>query len=225
MADSLRAELLAIDGIAAAELEGAEDAPMGVRVQLAAGANAESVGIEVEKVLANHGMKSHVAGDDEPQKPAQRPVSDVPGPPPPPGAGGDAAILPMRKVAEANTPMVTTTEVEVPPAAAPELESVAVEESRDGIAIRVVVGGESVTRQVGSSPEGMDAAIVAALSQALDVEADHVTTQRADAGEAKIVTVLLEVAGRGQQVGSAVVVAGEAYATAHAAWKALTAQA
>lgn len=224
MADSLRAELLAIDGIAAAELDGTDEAPLGVRVQLAAGANPDSVGIEVEKVLANHGMKSHLAGDDESVEP--EPSHQQPGgPPPPPGAGGDAAILPMRGVVEQSvvTEVPVVEETEAPHA--PELESVAVEESRDGISIRLVVGGETVMRQVGSGPEGMDAAIVAALGQSLGIEADHVATQRIEAGESRIVTVLLEVAGQGQQVGSAVVVAGEAYAMAQAAWKALTAQA
>ena len=224
MADSLRAELLAIDGIASAELDGTEAAPLGVRVQLAAGANPDSVSVEVEKVLASHGMKSHLAGDGgspEPDRSRQQPG----GPPPPPGAGGDAAILPMRGGAEQSVAADVPAEAvnETPPT--PELESVAVEESREGISIRLVVGGEAVMRQVGSGPDGMDAAIVAALSQMLGIEADHVATQRIEAGESKVVTVLLEVAGQGQQVGSAVVGAGEAYATAQAAWKALTAQA
>lgn len=222
MASSLRAELLAIEGIAAAELEGTEEAPLGVRVQLAAGANAETVGIAVERVLASHGMKSHRAGQEVAVETEPSPSAAASGPPPPPGAGGDAAILPMRSVA--TTAAAAEHTPDAPELTRPAtLESVAVEESRDGIAIRVVVGAESVSRQVGSGPDGMDAAIVAAVSQALGVEADHIATQRTDAGEVGIVTVLLEVAGHGQQVGSAVIVAGEAYATAQAAWKALTA--
>ncbi len=223
MASSLRAELLAIEGIAAAELEGTEDAPLGVRVQLAAGANAESVGIAVERVLASHGMKSHRAGDDEEAATDAGAATSAPGPPPPPGAGGDAAILPMRAVNETSTSTMISAERETPVAQSRSLESIAVEESREGIAIRITVGGEAVTRQVGSGPDGMDGAIVAALCQILDLEADHLATERTDAGKAKIVTVLLEVAGHGQQVGSAVVVAGDAYATAQAAWRALTA--
>ena len=224
MPSSLQAELLAIEGIAAAELDGAEEAPQGVRVQLAAGANAESVGVAVEKVLASHGMKSHRAAEDDDPEPDQEVGREGAGPPPPPGAGGDAAILPMRGVVEPVVETVIPAELESAVSLSPRLESVAVEESREGIAIRLTVGGQAITRQVGSGPDGMDAAIVAALSQALDVEADHLSTQRREAGDAKIVTVLLEVAGRGQQVGSAVVVAGEAYAMAYAAWKALTAQ-
>lgn len=218
MADSLRSDLLAIDGIAAAELEGTEEAPLGVRVQLAAGADAESVGIEVERVLANHGMRSHRAEEDAAAEAASAPApSNNSGPPPPPGASsGDAAVLPMRGLIPEYT-------APAPAAAAPELDSVSVEESRQGIAIRVSAGGESATRQVGSSPDGMDAAIVAALSELLGIEAELTAAQRGDAGGSRIITVLLEVAGRGQRVGSAVAAAGDAYAVAQAAWKALTA--
>ena len=74
MASSLRAELLAIEGIASAELEGNEEAPQGVRVQLAAGADAESVGMAVEKVLAEHGMRSHLAGDEAEPAGVQQPA-------------------------------------------------------------------------------------------------------------------------------------------------------
>lgn len=219
MAESLRSDLLAIDGIAAAELEGTEEAPLGVRVQLAAGADAKSVGIEVEKVLASHGMRSHRSGDASTAsaQPATPPADRGAGPPPPPGASsGDAAVLPMRGVIPQYPASIQAHD-------APELESVSVEESREGIAIRVSVGGESATRQVGTSPDGMDAAIVAALTELLGIEADLVAVQRGDAGGSRIITVLVEVAERGQQVGSAVAAAGDAYAVAQAAWKALTA--
>ena len=217
MAESLRAELLAIDGIAAAELEGSEDAPMGVKVQLAAGADADSVGVEVQRVLASHGMRSHRA-ESETEAVAQPPERPAGGPPPPPGAG-EAAILPIRAALEAS---VDATVVRSP-VVAPQLETVAVEESRSGTSVRVAVGGRSVTRQVGSSADGKDAAIVAAVAEALEKDAELLAVQRSDAGDAKIVTALIEVAGTGQQVGSAVVVGGEAYALAQAVWKALTA--
>lgn len=64
MAGSLQDELLSIPGIAGAELEGSEDHPLGVRVQLATGANPSQVGEAVQRVLASHGMRSQMAHEE-----------------------------------------------------------------------------------------------------------------------------------------------------------------
>ncbi len=160
------------------------------------------------------------------------PEFQPPGPPPPPGADGGGSVFrlpgavqpetqePVREfelepieVIEEELPMVPTV-----------LESVSVEESRDGIAVRVSAGGRSVTRQVGSSSDGMDAAIVGALTELLGLEVDLIAVQRGEAGDALIVTVLVEVVGVGRQVGSAVISAGETFAVGLAAWRALRAQ-
>jgi hypothetical protein len=237
--------LLSIAGIASAELEGGEDAPQGVRVQLAAGADADSVGREVQRVLASHGMRSHRADDSasldsstdggESDAAAVLPEFQPPGPPPPPGAdaGGSVFRLPGAVQPEIQEPVreleLESIQVfeEEPPMVPPVpmvLESVSVEESRDGIAVRVAAGGRSVTRQVGSSSDGMDAAIVGALTELLGLEVDLIAVQRGEAGDALIVTVLLEVVGVGRQVGSAVISAGETFAVGLAAWRALRAQ-
>lgn len=233
MADSLRAELLAIEGIASAELEGTEAAPHGVKVRLAAGADAKSVGVAVQRVLASHGMRSHRADDSgavgeaesatevgSSGSPAVSRSPGDPGPPPPPGAAGNgnAAVLPMRALSA--EPTVQQVTVEATPL---ELDSVSVEESRNGISVRVRAGDAAATRQVGGGPGSMDAALIGALAELLGKEAELVAVQRGEAGESTIVTVLLEIAGSGQQVGSAVVVAGDAYAVAQAAWRALRA--
>jgi hypothetical protein len=236
----LRSELLSIAGIASAELDGGEDAPQGVRVQLAAGADAESVGREVQRVLANHGMRSHrsteqAAVDSPPDAPAATGpavASDLqpPGPPPPPGAAssrGAVFHLPAAP-AEVEEPDRELEPIQVIEEAAPPppmvLESVSVEESRDGIAVRVVAGDTSVTRQVGSSADGMDAAIVGALTELLGLEVELISVQRGEVGDALIVTVLVEAVGVGRQVGSAVITAGETFAVGLAAWRALRAQ-
>jgi hypothetical protein len=65
LANTLQEELLAIPGIAGAEIEGERDHPQGVRVQLAAGADADHVGREVQRVLAAHGMRSQLSREDE----------------------------------------------------------------------------------------------------------------------------------------------------------------
>ncbi len=221
--------MLSIAGIASAELDGEEDAPQGVRVQLAAGADAESVGREVRKVLASYGMRSHRANDETTvEAPSEAPIGAAPanspelqpGPPPPPGAENNGgAVFRLPGVREPALDPVL--EVEEVPAML--LDSVSVEESRKGIAVRVIAGDASVTRQVGSGPDGMDAAIVGALAELLGLESELVAVQRSEAGDARIVTVLVEIVGAGRQVGSAVIAAGEAFAVGQAAWRALTA--
>ena len=233
--------MLSIAGIASAEFEGGDDAPEGVRVQLAAGADAESVGREVQRILASHGMRSHRANEQAAAVPsadvtpsAASPAPDhfqQPGPPPPPGAdsnGGAVFRLPgVQQPAEQQPVMQFQPEIEsvqvVEDPAPMVLESVSVEESREGIAVRVVAGTASVTRQVSSNTDGMDAAIVGALTELLGLEAELLQVQRGEAGDARIVTVLVEVAGAGRQVGSAVITAGETFAVGQAAWRALTA--
>ena len=228
MADSLQAELLAIDGIAAAEIDGGGDAPHSVRVQLTAEANPKAVSVAIERVLTSHGMRSHLAGQSA--APAESPE----GPPPPPGAEGTSAdVVPMRSVqvgegATYGVPMdgITvqpTVSMEPAPAAPVELDSVAVEESRQGVSVRVSAGGQTATRLVGSGPNAMDAAIVSAVGELVGVEPELVAGQRGEAGDSKIVTVLANVPAKGQVVGSAVVTAGEAFAVAQAAWRALKA--
>ncbi len=64
MADSLQDELLSIPGIASAEFEGSQEHPVGVRVQLAVGADPNEVGQAVQRVLASHGMRSQVAHEE-----------------------------------------------------------------------------------------------------------------------------------------------------------------
>lgn len=71
---SIREELLSVPGVAGAEFDGDPVVPEGVRVRLTPGADADDVGREVKRVLADHGMRSHVT----PQAVAPR------RPPPPP---------------------------------------------------------------------------------------------------------------------------------------------
>lgn len=74
---TLREQLLAIEGIAAADLDGGDDNPAGVRVRLAPGADADAVGREVQRVLAEHGMRSHMT-ETAPKEPAVDPLTDRP---------------------------------------------------------------------------------------------------------------------------------------------------
>lgn len=74
---NLREQLLAIDGIAAADLDGDHTSPAGVRVRLAPGADADAVGREVQRVLAEHGMRSHMTEPSD-GAPSHQPESEQP---------------------------------------------------------------------------------------------------------------------------------------------------
>ncbi len=79
---SIRDDLLSIPGIASAMLDGGETLPEGVKVQLAPGADPDSVAREVRRVLAGHGMRSQmtaaaVAPRVAPPPPAPRTVINL----------------------------------------------------------------------------------------------------------------------------------------------------
>ena len=83
-ADTLRNELLSLLGVADAEIAGEGVTPDNVRVRLHPEADPRSVGAEVQRVLASHGMRSRVTGEDGPSAPVvSLPVADLPIPPRP----------------------------------------------------------------------------------------------------------------------------------------------
>ena len=140
-AESLRDELLALPGVAEVELDGEGGAPAGVRIRLAVGADPDRVGLEVQRVLAAHGMRSRV-DDSELTPPAPLPLV-VPAPPPEEGA---AHAVPG-------------------PAGAPgALGSVRVEESATAIEVTVIaVDGRQATRRGPVSEEGLAEAVIEAV--------------------------------------------------------------
>ena len=124
MADSLREELLAIPGIDGADFDGSVIAPEGVRVRLASGADPYRVGEEVRRVLADHGLRSHmtspaVAPDVPPAPPPQLEPAEPPPPPPEP----EAPVVAMPNVPPALGPVEA---VRVPPVeeSAPQTDAV-----------------------------------------------------------------------------------------------------
>ncbi len=198
----LQEELLAVPGIAGAEVD--EDGGVaGVRVQLAEGANAETIGVEVRRILVEHGMRPTVGDDDHGGL----------GPPPPPGAPGSVVSFPLvgehAAVVQQESPVRG-------------LESVAVEETPDGVAVLVrSTTGTRSTRALGSGGSGLDEAVVAAVAELTE----HRNVELVGCDESKIaghtvVVVLLAIDDR-RVTGSAVQRAGRAYAMAHAAWSAL----
>jgi hypothetical protein len=105
------------------------------------------------------------------------------------------------------------------------IESVSVEEGRDGILVTVTSSdGETVAQLASSSEGGLDAAIVKATSRlALPEAPDPVIVEieeRRFEG-VDIVMVVLDTDGH-LTAGSSIVVAGRAFAIGRAAWSALT---
>lgn len=211
MAEALREELLAVPGIAGAEVE-SDQGVAGVRVQLAVGADPDEVGAAVRRILAQHGMRPAIT---EPREVG----GDVP--PPPPGAPGSVVSFPL--VGE----HAIAQEDAEPDSAVERLESVSVEETPDGISI--AVRSTSGTRAGGTLEDGVvgiDAAIVAAVAELTEnAPVSLVDISEIRLGEQVVITVLLALREGDQVSGSAIQSGGRAYAVARATWVALTARA
>ena len=243
MADSLRDELLSIPGIEAAEFEGDVAAPEGVRVRLSADADSEVVGQEVRRILATHGMRSHLAqheGDESEQEGSEEPAT----PPPPPGAPASVVALPgvtpIMPVTRVPEPQPVTLSPEPPPlpvegapapaladtsAAVHRLDTVALEEGRHGVTVRVTsTNGSRVERRARPGGAGLDEAVVSAVGELFDSSVVpplliEVVSQEISA--VPVVTVMLEQGDGRVCAGSAVSDSGRVYAVARAAWAAL----
>ncbi len=200
-AQSLRDELLALPGVAEVELDGEGEAPAGVRVRLAADADPERVGLDVQRVLAAHGMRSRVDGSAV-EPPPPLPLV-VPAPPP------------------EEEPAVAAMAPGGPPAM---LQSVRVEESAASVVVTVVAGdGRRVSRDSGWSEEAMATAAIEAVGLLLEGAPPRVVAiDWMEANGSRVVTVVLDSAGGARGAGAAVVRVSRAFAVARAAWSALS---
>jgi hypothetical protein len=209
MPAALQDELMAVPGIAGAEVE-SESGLAGVRVQLATGADADAVGVAVRRILAEHGMRP---------APTEREEAGSDGPPPPPGAPGSVVSFP--RVGEHAVPDVP---VDAGESVAPRLESVAVEETPDGISVSVrATDGRRSGRMLGMGISGMDAAVaeaVAELAGARNVSLAGVA--ESELGGYTVITVLVALGEHRHASGAAVQQGGRAYAVARATWVALS---
>ena len=206
MADALQDELLAVPGIAGAEVE-SDSGVAGVRVQLAIGADAEEVGAAVRRILAHHGMR-----------PASETTDEESGrPPPPPGAPGSVVSFPL--IGEHAAP---DGQVEMRVAEG-QLESVAIEETPEGISVSVgSTDGRRITHSLQRGWAEMEEAIVAAVGELTGTAGVAVAgVNEARFGDHAVITVLLERAEGDFVSGAAIQRGGRAYAVARAAWLAL----
>jgi hypothetical protein len=195
---SLREELLGLPGVAEVELDGEGGAPAGVRVRLAPDADAARVGLEVQRVLAAHGMRSRVEGGEAP--------TPLPAAPPAP---------PEEPVAVAAA---------APVARAGALEWVRLEESAS--ALEVTVGANDGRQATSRSPvteEGLAEAVIGAVGALLVGGGPRViAVDWATVDGCRVVTVVLEAPDGTKGAGAGLVRASRAYAVAKAAWAALT---
>jgi len=244
VAESLREELMELDGVAEAEVDEAAESPSGVRVRLEADADARLVGVEVQRVLASHGLRSRITAQDdqedeeEPElvtapdlEPVPEPALETLAEEQPEALMEPAPIPPPTMPPPPLTPppVVPTTEpapAESPPApAAGEagLASVSVDESRDGVAVTATAtDGRTVTQRSEATEAGMFAAAVSAvgtLAEGSPPELISVTAMDADGAQA--ITVVLKRADGTKIAGAAVVKVSAGFCVGRATWAAL----
>ena len=223
-------ELLALPGVAGAEIDLTGGQPSGVKVRLDPGVDAASVGAEVSRILAAHGIRSRVGGPAGPERAPQPPA----GPPPPPGAPGTVISL---SGGEAPAPTARPGPAAAPAVADPEparpmtvvtgmsLAGVAVEETRDAVVVSATAGdGREVSRRARWSEGGLNEALTAAVASLAgeDVTPELIGVREADVGETTVITVILQRRDGSRLAGAAVVEAGVPFALARAVWAALT---
>jgi hypothetical protein len=126
--ETLHQELMSLVGVAAAEVDGSgESAPSGVRVRLIPGADARAVGVQVQRVLASHGLRSRVS-DEEIVAPPERGAVE----------GESSATLPvigLAAVAVEETPAGTAVTVTASDGSSRSQDA---EASEDGVARAIV---------------------------------------------------------------------------------------
>ncbi|HSG78851.1 MAG TPA: hypothetical protein VLD62_04655 [Acidimicrobiia bacterium] len=226
-AESLRDELLAVPGVAEAEVDESGTNPSGVRVRLAPEADAQAVGIEVQRILASHGMRSRVNdehaasanGDGTAPVVALPTVATIPPMP--------SSAPPLPEAMAFVGPDPADEPVHEGPAAAPDatLAGLRVDESLEGIVVTAMASdGRSFTEQSDLSESGMYDAVVSVVGALADGRAPTVLdVERRVVDGTEVVSVILERADGTRFAGSAVVRVGRAFAAARATWSALRA--
>lgn len=230
---SLREALLALPGVAEADVDERDGSPAGVRVTLAPDADGRLVGAEVQRVLATHGLRSRITtGDELPvEVPAAEPevgggspaddwAAEFPPPPeasppagPDPEAMSEIEVVPMAEV----VPVAEVLPMEK--SGVPfELASVSISEAADHLSVTAVADdGRSHTVEGAASEEGLLGAVVVAVGTLVwGVAPTVISVDAVPAAGSEVVTVVLEDGGGRRLAGAAVVVADRAYAAARA---------
>lgn len=228
---TLRDELLAVAGVAEAEVDAVDsDAPAGVRVRLAPDADADAVGEAVQQILAAHGMRSRLADGDGAASGAGALTGRAPPSPPPPTAS--RAAEPATPAVEQDAAGTAMPSEAVPPAAIDEAEpappgtrlgSLRLDETADGVTVTATTtDGRSITQRAAPTEPGAHDAVVAAVgSLAGGSPPALVGIERGTVQGSEVITVVLERTDGSRVAGAAVVRATRAFAVAAATWAAL----
>ena len=246
----LKAALRAIPGVADAEVS--DLFAEGVRIRLAADADAAEVSGMVRDVLAGRGLRGKMAPPQDHVEPS--------GPPPPPAESArilaGPGLVPTTLISAAaeleevptrpDVDVFIRTPEQVPVTMAPDpipgtetqeatvaapgppgelLAQVRVQEDREGVAVTIETdGGRSVTRRGRPSDAGVQEAVVAAVGKLSGDQPPPVLVEVAERalGEQAVVTVLLQRHDGSFHAGSAIIGAEKAFALARAAWAALS---
>lgn len=209
---TLHDDLLSLPGVEQAEIDGDPTTPAGVRVRLAPGVDPASIGNEIRRVLAMHGLRHEsdsASGQVGPDVESSRDVEEE---------------EPIRSAQE---PPYGEADVPAHPALEEAaLDWVSVTEGRDGIMVTAgSLTNEATAFAAGSSEPAIDQAVVSAVAElagSVSLPLIRSLDQRDLAGT-PVVTVVLEDRGL-RLVGSAPVEGGRAYAVGRAVWMALSAR-
>lgn len=205
-AETLRFELLAVPGVVVAEVgAGGGDGPAEIKVRLAPEADADRVGVEVQRVLAAHGMRSRFPSAEEDLESDQTPLEPAPIRVPPPSPPQLSVTDPVPDI----------------PASPVVVAAVSVEERTDGVTVTVRLSdGRIAAAEVALDAASPDGAIVAAVTGAAGETAAMLAVDWTEVEGARVVTVVMRRRGE-TAAGAAVVNVGRAFAVAAATAAAL----
>lgn len=194
--ETLQQALRAVPGVAAAELDRSVEASSGVVVRLDPDADPVVVGAEVRRVLAEHGLTSRLAAQDEADQPAESP-----------------------RILAAPADLVGESQA----ATAHRLASLAVDESDAGVVVTATaVDGRRYSRRAPADDESVSEAVVAAVGALVEGRPARLIAMTVCEAEGSVaVTVILERHDGSRGAGSALVAAGRPYALARAVMAAL----
>lgn len=215
---SLEAELLAVDGVAQAEVDLESDGPIGLRITIVPGADSAQVAQQVSEVLANRGLSSSVTPIAEASGYRRTIVAgeEQGAPKPDPAPRPDAAHIQPGTPDAKRSPRVQHQAIEVATAA--------VSESAKGVELALRMSdGRRVSRRTRANPEAVAQGVVTALADLIGGLVEPVSLvecQRRKVQDATIVTVVVTENGR-MGVASAQEHGTSILSVAKAAWKAI----
>lgn len=220
-------ELVAIDGVADAQVEIVEGGPPSVRLQVQPGADRRMVGESVQQILSHHGLRSRLAPEHTDLEP-----SDAPTPPPTELGNGsnpdvetsesDSETADIALLAEDQDGL----EDQMNDQHVRRLNSVAVEEERRRVVVTVRDNQDRSAQAIGhSGRRALRDAIVAAIAELVgdgSAVPSVVAIHRKAENSRDIITVVLGRGAGDLMVGSAFVTVGWEFAFGRAVWAAIS---